>query len=174
METLYLNLNDIPSDVDKIYLFCYFYNNDWNSLNKLSYSIDSLSEKYEEKIQIGSVNKTNVYNNSETDGIIADNSDYSNAIKLCIFERRGPIWHFKIGCEKILDLNEYLSKFGIETDEYTSIYLIQKAKEEAERIEAERIAAEEAANLTENIENVEDIGDIGSLENIEDINVSVE
>lgn len=167
-ETIYLNLNDIPSDVDKIYLLCYFYNNDWGSLSKLSYSIDSLSEKYDERIKIGSIN-------NEDGSVIVD---YSSVIKLCVFERRGPIWHFKVGTENILDLNEYLGKFGIETTEYTSAYLVQKAKEEAERIESENnenisdLESSENLEILEGTEGTEGTEEIENTENTDNINNS--
>ena len=143
-ETIYLNLNDIPSDVDKIYLICYNYNNDWKSLSKLLYSIDSLSEKYEEKIEMVDAEMST--------------SNYSSAIKLCVLERRGPIWHFKVGCEEILDLNAYLYNFGIETTEYTSVYLTQKAEDVVEKENSE--PTEEGVS-----EYVEEVDESSNTEN---------
>ena len=137
-ETIYLNLNDIPSDVDKIYLICYYYYNDWNSLSNLAYSIDSLSEKYEEKIEMVNPELTT--------------SNYSSAVKLCVLERRGPIWHFKVGCEEILDLNAYLYNFGIETTEYTSVYLTQKEIID-ENIEEGSFENTEVEEIVSNVEN---------------------
>ena len=150
-ECIYLNLDKIPSNISKILVYCYNYSNNWDDLSKLKVKVDSLNEKYESDIRAGKINPIDigVEFGSESTGVTYGYS-VSNAVQICSYERRGPIWYLNKEMTEIFNLNNQLAKYGIYTKDYSSAYLDEQARLEAERLEqerleAERIAAEQAA-----------------------------
>lgn len=142
-ECIYLNLDKIPEDITKIYVYCYNYSNNWHNLSKLKLKVDSLNEKVETDIRAGKINPIDTdveFGSSNTAGSYV--RSVSAAVQICSYERRGPIWYLNQNMTEIYDLNSQLSKYGIYTKDYSSAYLDEQARLEAERLEQERLEAE--------------------------------
>ena len=135
VECIYLNLNILPKDIEKVYFFCYNYENEWDNLSKLSIRLESLVENYEGKIRLENFenedSSSNYYGVTSENVVSTHGSIPASAIKLGVYERRGPMWYLNDSTESIKDLNAYFRKFGIVTSDYDSLYFVEKAKEEA-------------------------------------------
>lgn len=144
-ECVYLNLDNILEDISKIYIYCYNYTNEWDKLSLLNFRVDSLNEKFETNINIGSNGYADYTVETATDeygNIISTSKAPVSAVQLGVYERRGPIWYLNKEMVEIVNFNKYLSRYGISTTDYSSAYLDELARLEAEKLEQERLEAE--------------------------------
>lgn len=152
-ECIYLNLENIPKDVEKIYLICYNCTKEWRNLKELNVNIETLNKSvttdilpmllnediYELENMYNQLYGTNLEETEEIEEIeettnlevedlndIEKNKKSYSAIILCSYERRQLDWKLSETVEFIDDFNQFLINKGINSDIYIEVSQSEK------------------------------------------------